>query len=141
MTDYIAVYGSLRQGSVAGLKMKGAEYVGKDLVRGTLYDVSWFPGIKLDDKPIGDSLSGSVVTVEVFRLPEDPAQAEALLSHLDSYEGYYPDHPSNSLFVRKETVTLGEGLCTWVYEFNQDVCSHQIVESGDWLKEKENDPA
>jgi gamma-glutamylcyclotransferase (GGCT)/AIG2-like uncharacterized protein YtfP len=66
------------------------EPVGEGWVRGRLYDLGEYPGAVLDEG------SERRIPGTVFRLPDDAD----FLSALDEYEGFEPDCPEASLFVR-----------------------------------------
>lgn len=127
MANQIAVYGTLRKGQRAEEFMDGLEYKGQSKLKGaTLYKVGWFPGIKLAG-------NDSSVVVDVFDIPEEK-RAEKL-SFLDGYEGYDPNRPERSLFIRKEIIL--DGQATFIYEYNQDVNSKTVIPTGDWLDAKD----
>lgn len=129
MTDYVAVYGSLRKGMQAESKMARMEFVGRGVIGASLYALGWYPGIKFEGK-------GNVTVVEVFKLPEAEQLRKAILYDLDGYEGYNERNSEGSLFVRRQTlVAMGEGeqeLLTYVYEYNYPINRAPLVESGDW---------
>lgn len=104
---YIYVYGTLRTKDPA-LLVK---------VPGFLYDVSWFPGalIKAPD-------CGSEFVAERREITDDQ------LSGFDDYEGYRPDSPATSLYIR---VPYLDG---WIYQYNRDVTRLKRIESGDWFE-------
>ena len=85
--------------------------VGKGSVRGRLYDLGEYPGAVL-------TRSGPVVIGQVFELPDDPE----VLTRLDEYEGFDPDHPRGSLFVRRRCLVKlynGKKLPCWGYAYNR----------------------
>jgi gamma-glutamylcyclotransferase (GGCT)/AIG2-like uncharacterized protein YtfP len=84
--------------------------LGKGSVQGHLYDFGAYPGIILDD-------NGPAIPGEVFLLPPDTD----LFLRLDDYEGYLPENPSESLFLRQPAiVTMQDGshLLAWIYVYN-----------------------
>jgi gamma-glutamylcyclotransferase (GGCT)/AIG2-like uncharacterized protein YtfP len=86
--------------------------VGPGTIAGNLHDLGVFPGLTLDGK------EKQRVPGTVFALPDDPE----FLQKLDEYEGYLPDDPANSLFVRsKHLVVLDNGTrrYCWVYIYNR----------------------
>jgi hypothetical protein len=65
----------------------------------------------------------------VFRLSED---AESL-RELDEYEGFDPNAPEQSLFVRKlypVQLSSGRFVRCWVYAYNQSTKRARVVTSG-----------
>lgn len=119
--DYLFAYGTLKSGlapaEIAGVTTK-LKSLGPGIVRGTLYNLGSYPGLRLDGT---DEISGEVF---VF-------QEHSIFESLDAYEGYDPSRPERSLFVRKRCqVRLEEQdevLLCWVYEYNrQPALSRQI---------------
>ena len=100
MAEIIYVYGTLRPGNSEIVKVKG-----------NLYDLGWFPGIKL-----GGNNEVVCERIEV----ED-------LAAVDRYEGYFPDDLDASLYIRRPF------LDGYIYEFARDVNPVKQVLSGDWL--------
>ena len=103
MPAYLFAYGTLQPGrapaeiaaAVAKLLLVAEGYV-----RGQLYDLGDYPGAILD------SSSPQQISGTIFELPEDPD----ILSQLDAYEGFDPDAPEQSLFLRVQcTVALSTG--------------------------------
>lgn len=101
MTHILYVYGTLRPGTGETFREKG-----------TMYDISGsFPGVVL-----GGDDEFTCERVEVRSLDA-----------IDRYEGYYPDDPKNSLYIRRP---FKDGF---IYEFNREVRPEMLVQSGDWL--------
>ena len=100
MTEIIYSYGTLRPGSDDTV-----------LIDGSLYDLGWFPGIKLGEP-------GKVVCEKIT--VND-------ISQTDAYEGYNPRYPDESLYIRKP---FKDG---WIYEYNGRVNPIKLIQSGDWL--------
>jgi gamma-glutamylcyclotransferase (GGCT)/AIG2-like uncharacterized protein YtfP len=100
MSNILYVYGTLRPGNADTVKVKGQ-----------LYDLGWFPGIKLGGT--GDVICEKIEVQD--------------WSAVDRYEGYMPSDPANSLYIR---VPFGDGF---IYEFNRDVNPVKLVPTGDWL--------
>lgn len=105
MTDskILYTYGTLRPGIKEPVK-----------VPGTLYAVSWFPGAILDETSQSTFLAEPVVIQD--------------WEGVDAYEGYDPNNPEQSLYIRKPY------LDGYIYEYNRDVAELEPVESGDWLE-------
>lgn len=102
MTEYLYVYGTLRPGNTPTFKIPGV-----------MYDAGWFPAAKFAD--------GIAETIVCERIEVQDWKS------FDRYEGYYPDDPANSLYIRRPM------LDGFVYEFNREVNPVKKVQSGDWL--------
>lgn len=126
----VAFYGSLRQGERAYIELRleaRLTYLGPCRIRGTLYDLGAYPGLR--EGP------GTVVG-ELYGLP-DPA----LLGELDFYELFDPESPHTSEFVRRRVRLITPGRDAWVYVHNPDGHSPQtrqtddrVIASGDWTR-------
>jgi gamma-glutamylcyclotransferase (GGCT)/AIG2-like uncharacterized protein YtfP len=115
MTDYLFAYGTLQPGlapsQIAGAAAK-LRPVGLGFVYGELYELDGYPGA------VPDVHSKSKITGTILELPGD----ENVLRQLDEYEGYDPEAPESSEFVRvRQTVELvgGGTLECWIYRYNQ----------------------
>jgi len=129
-TEYLFAYGTLQPGrtpeEVADL-VRRFESVGKGTVGGTLYDLGSYPGAVLDDT------SPHRISGTVFSLPA----SDDVLSRLDHYEGFDPQAPKASLFIRRlHPVKLDGGvtLRCWIYEYNGALDRARIIESGEFCK-------
>lgn len=118
----VLVYGTLRP-------FKNEEIV---MVPGKLYDLGWYPGILLGgdcgDPELGPADGEGYVTCERIHVSEER------LRQLDNYEGYDPEYPEQSLYLREK---VGED---WIYTYNRSFRGRPVVESGDWeqyTKQKE----
>lgn len=100
MPYVLYTYGTLRPGTDE-----------KIVAKGSLYDLGWFPGVKL-----GGDYEFVCERVEV----ED-------ISSVDRYEGYSEADPEGSLYIRKPF------LDGFIYEFNRTVNPAKQIMSGDWL--------
>jgi len=118
----ILVYGTLRPGCGAykgfGLDTK-SNHVATVRIEGSMYHLGGFPGVKLDGRPEG-------FVCDLLELT-DPD----VLARLDTYEGYRPETPFNSLYLRKEIKVPDHGAA-YIYEYNDQVGDRALVESGDW---------
>lgn len=130
MSDYLFAYGTLQPGDApariapAAAKLRP---VGKGCVNGVLYDLGGYPGAVPDANATG-RIAGTVL-----ELPED----ENFLRRLDAYEGFDPQSPGQSEFVRvRQTVELetGRTLECWIYRYNQDPRGMPAVGSGKWRR-------
>lgn len=100
MSNILYVYGTLRPGKAEIYR-----------VVGSLYDLGWFPGIKLD--------GANEVICERIEITDWDA--------VDRYEGFMPSEPENSLYIRRPFM---DGF---IYEYNQEAHRAQRVVTGDWL--------
>ena len=127
MTDKIFVYGTLMAGfdrrRRAGIDTR-MRFVGRGWIAAALYDLGLFPAAV----PPPDSR----VAGELYDVVDDPS----VLVKLDEIEGYRPNEPDSSLYVRAlVTVTLEDGAeeTAWVYFYNAPLGQGQLIESGDYL--------
>ena len=100
-------------------------YVGRGSIEAALFDVGISPAAVPD--PDG------IVWGEVYSMI-DPA---AVLAALDEIEGYTPDEPDRSLYLRAQTlVTLPDGTSeqAWVYFYNAPLGHAERIASGDYLE-------
>ena len=128
-SEYLFAYGTLQPDhapeEIADL-VRRFEPVGKGTVRGMLYDLGSYPGVVLD-KSNSRRISGTV-----FRLPP----GNDILPRLDDYEGFDPQGPQSSLFIRRlHAVDLdgGSTLRCWIYEYNGSTEHAAIIESGTYI--------
>lgn len=111
------VYGTLRRGcgnDWARLLERTSEFLGHGRIRGTLYRVAHYPGLKEED-------SNSRVCGELWRVPED------VLARLDEYEGEEYDR------VERLIETESGPVRAWVYLFLPSAEGKEPIASGDWL--------
>jgi len=122
VADYLFVYGTLKP-EVAPAEtvevMRHLRNVGRGTIRGFLYNLGAYPGVRLD-------ANGREVEGEILEF-NDPA----VLKSLDTYEGYDPETPGKSLFVRRSCQAhFKEGnLFCWVYEYNRQPPSSQRIDT------------
>lgn len=129
MSEHLFAYGTLLPGLVprelCGV-LDRLHRVGAGRLRGSLFDLGAYPGA------VPDEAAATWILGEVFRLSDDAA----LLARLDAYEGYAPERPRESVFVRvRRSVALAGGaeLDSWVYAYARDPGDAPRVASGDWL--------
>jgi gamma-glutamylcyclotransferase (GGCT)/AIG2-like uncharacterized protein YtfP len=128
MSQYLFAYGTLQPGlapkSMAGVVEK-LRAVDAGSVRGTLYDLGRYPGA------IADTAAEGKISGTVLELPADPA----FLYALDEYEGFDPQSPETSEFIREQqTVELADGrnLECWFYRYNGKTDEKQVISTGMW---------
>jgi gamma-glutamylcyclotransferase (GGCT)/AIG2-like uncharacterized protein YtfP len=97
---------------------------GRGTIQGQLFDLGLYPAAV-------PSAEGRVHG-EVFEVDD----AAPVLSALDDIEGYEPDSPDTSLYVRRAvTATLDDGtrLDAWAYFYNAPLGQAPAISSGDYL--------
>ena len=116
MSQYLFAYGTLQPGfapeEVAEVAAK-LRPVSQGFVYGELYELDGYPGAVPDPK------SKNRIRGTVLELPEDTT----VLSQIDEYEGYDPDDPETSEFVRvRQAVELSGGGTQecWIYRYNRE---------------------
>ena len=125
MKEYLFVYGTLNEElappEIADT-VKKLKFIGEGFAHGTLYDLGEYPAAVLDD-------SGKIFG-RIYELPVDAK----ILQKLDRYEGFYPQNPAKSLYLRKKTkVRLNnKNLTSWIYEYNRDLSNAPIIKSGNY---------
>lgn len=128
MPDLVFFYGTL----MSGFKREGRTRIdlalepeGHGWIDAVLFDLGIYPAAI----PAADSR----VRGEIHRLREP----DAVLHALDEIEGYRPDSPEASLYLRREVpVTFDDGRIAgaWVYFYNAPLGGAQRIESGDYLE-------
>jgi gamma-glutamylcyclotransferase (GGCT)/AIG2-like uncharacterized protein YtfP len=128
MSDYLFAYGTLQPGlaptKIARLAAK-LRPVGEGFVRGVLYDLGGYPGA------VADPGAKARIAGTVMELPDD----EDVLARLDRYEGFDPNAPGTSEYIRErqavELKTGGTVEC-WFYRYNREPREAPHVENGAW---------
>jgi gamma-glutamylcyclotransferase (GGCT)/AIG2-like uncharacterized protein YtfP len=127
VTERIFVYGTLMAGfdrrRRAGIDTR-MQFVGRGWIQAALYDLGLFPAAI--PAPEGR------VAGELYEVIDDPS----VLAKLDEIEGFRPNEPDTSLYLRAQvTVTLEDGRqeAAWVYFYNAPLGQGQLIESGDYL--------
>ncbi len=128
MNDYLFAYGTLAEDNapaeIAGT-VKELKCIGEGFISARLYDAGEYPAAVLSSRP-ADKVFG-----KIFEIPADGR----VLERLDAYEGFDPDRPRQSLFVRKRTAILrsnDKNLTGWVYEYNGNVKSLPQIKDGSY---------
>lgn len=117
----VLVYGTLRSGHAAhySFDLDSSPSLGTYRIPGSIYDLGAFPGYRPDQHEAG-------VVVEAYKVNDHQ------LAQLDRYEGYRPENPAGSLYLR-EQVEVPELGDAFIYVYNQELAGvRQRVESGDW---------
>ena len=119
---FLATYGTLMRAFGQHEKLGVADqlsFVAPCRWQGGLYDLGRFPGAV----PGAGTVHG-----DLFRLADSEVWAV-----LDRYEGYEPDRPEASLFIRRQVqLQEPEGRTAWVYWYNDEPTGCPRVSSGDW---------
>jgi gamma-glutamylcyclotransferase (GGCT)/AIG2-like uncharacterized protein YtfP len=132
MTHHLFVYGTLSPRHAPpeiAAAVGRLRPVGQASVRGRLYDLGEYPGAILSEK------SRSLIRGEVFELPDDPNT----LSSLDNYEGFEPNKPRSSLFLRRaRSVNMDDGsrLRCWVYIYNGTTRGAEPLRNGRYSRQR-----
>ena len=129
MRDYVFFYGTL----MTAFNRPGRErvdaklsYVGRGRIRAALFDLGIYPAAV----PAEDD---GRVAGELYELLDGPA----VLPILDEIEGYRPNEPERSLYLRDRTgvaLESGETREAWVYFYNAPLGRAERIESGDYLE-------
>jgi gamma-glutamylcyclotransferase (GGCT)/AIG2-like uncharacterized protein YtfP len=128
MLTRVFVYGTLKQGGELDRKdfAKRRVSVKNAKIQGSLYNISWFPGIKLGGK--------NVVHGEVHEFKKE--DMGFIIRSMDRIEGYDLERrEEDNLYVRRIVVAKtkdGEKLKAYVYEFNNAPPEKRLVKSGVW---------
>ncbi len=101
-------------------------FEGRGTIAAALFDLGIYPAAV----PTND---GSLVSGEVYAMLEPTS----VLATLDEIEGYRPNEPERSLYVRvltKVTLEDGRGLDAWAYFYNAPLGRAERIDSGDYLE-------
>jgi gamma-glutamylcyclotransferase (GGCT)/AIG2-like uncharacterized protein YtfP len=127
-TFLLAVYGTLRlgQGNHGVLGRHNPEYLGTDTLIGfNMYNTGGFPAVVPD---LEEGMGDGPIVVEVFRAPM------SALPSCDGLEGYHPDYPKRSMYLR-ETVDTQYGPA-YIYIWNRPLRDMPLIPGGDWLNRR-----
>jgi gamma-glutamylcyclotransferase (GGCT)/AIG2-like uncharacterized protein YtfP len=129
VTDHVFFYGTL----MTGFNRPGRQRVdsilelaGRGRIRAALFDLGIYPAAVPSD-------DDSTVRGEVYHMRD----VAAVLSALDEIEGFRPNEPARSLYLRVlTTVTLDNGreLPAWAYFYNAPLGRAERISSGDYLE-------
>ncbi len=129
MSEYVFFYGTLMTPfNRPGRQRVDADmsFVGLGIVRAALFDLGIYPAaVPADD--------GSIVRGEVYRMHD----SSKVLAALDEIEGYRPNEPEQSLYLRTlidVNLDYGRVERAWVYFYNAPLGRAQRIESGDYLE-------
>jgi gamma-glutamylcyclotransferase (GGCT)/AIG2-like uncharacterized protein YtfP len=127
--DHVFFYGTL----MAPFNRPGRQritsqltFIGRGSIRAALFDLGIYPAaIPSDDD--------SKVWGEVYQISE----LATVLEVLDEIEGYRPNEPDRSLYMRvRADVSLEDGrvIDAWTYFYNAPLGRAQRIASGDYLE-------
>lgn len=129
MTDRVFFYGTLMTGfdrrQRAGIDERKLVYLGRGYIHAALFDLGIYPAAVPD--PEGR------VWGEVCQMREP----DAVLLALDAIEGYCPQEPDASLYMRVEIpIYLEDGSVEsgWAYFYNAPLGRAERIASGDYLE-------
>jgi gamma-glutamylcyclotransferase (GGCT)/AIG2-like uncharacterized protein YtfP len=108
--DLLAVYGTLRRRSLCHKLPRAAsrlQFFCYGVIRGRVFWQRAFPAVVEDP---------GMAAVEIYRVV-DPN----VIGALDFYEGFDPENPRASLFVRRQVLLLNPRLRAWVYFLNRNI--------------------
>jgi len=128
VAEFVFFYGTLMAGfdrrRRASLDAK-LTYLGRGSIQAWLFDLGLYPAAI----PASDGR----VWGEVYEV----ADSAAVLAVLDEIEGYRPDDPDRSLYVRSPVpVTMPDGTerTAWAYFYNAPLGQAERILSGDYLE-------
>lgn len=126
------VYGTLRQGHPAHrtLMIRHAKLIGEVRLPGfDMFKLGWFPGV------VKNPQNKHGIVGELYEVPGH--LAEDLVTHLDYYEGYFPENKGRSLFVREEVEVEGKPTIIYTYNGGPDKFGRLVekIETGDWKQQ------
>lgn len=116
---FLFVYGSLRRNRGGGNHplLAGATHRGDATVEGTLYRVSWYPGLVLE--------GNGRVHGELFELPAERAQS--MIAALDEYEG-----GGYRRVASHAQLSSGASVETFLYVYAGPIEGLEVIPSGDF---------
>ena len=123
--ERIFLYGTLRRGGSRDVLKyyEGATFVGTARVRGVLYDLGDYPGLRLSET--ADWVGGELFDVTA-----------GALARLDEWEGLDLPLPGGNEYRRVRTIAHCDEEVSecWIYEIDTARCDgHPVIVTGDWL--------
>jgi gamma-glutamylcyclotransferase (GGCT)/AIG2-like uncharacterized protein YtfP len=128
---HIFVYGTLKRGRSPQAQQlaETCSWMGEAKLAGRLIDLGSYPAL-LPAATHEDFVHG-----ELWRLPDEADEADAVLDFTDRYEGCHPDDPEPHEYCRIVCTALDfEGVRTWcwTYLYPWGGESHAILKNGRW---------
>lgn len=108
--NFIAVYGTLRKGFRAESKMADCKQVGDLAIKGAMFDLGSYPGVKLKD-------TSRKFFAEVYRLPTDEELRAEVIERLDAYEA--------EGFLYDRVIVQTKFGPTYVYEYKGEIVGRE----------------
>lgn len=122
--NHVFVYGTLKKDQHANkIISNGSNSICNARINGIMYDLGAYPGIKEN--------SNSYVYGEIYAIKNQDMKS------IDEYEGFYPENPEESLFIRKVTNAScmdGNKISVFAYFYNHDIINAKKISSGIWNK-------
>jgi len=122
---FIFVYGTLRKGDGNHRFLEGEEFVGNTATEGELFSLGRIPGAHF-----GPGLG--LIQGELYKI------GPATLNRLDSLEGYHPERPELSMYVRRKVPLWRDGKAdgpeVWAYEYRTPGTKSPRIPHGDWMR-------
>ena len=121
MTKYIAFYGTLQSSHSTPAHdeiRKGLYRISDCIIPGLLYRKARYPALK-EGK--------GHVKGELYKVHNDHA-----LAKLDKYELIDDENPERAGFTRKRVKLLEPQVSAWVYYYDGEVSSSELIASGRW---------
>jgi gamma-glutamylcyclotransferase (GGCT)/AIG2-like uncharacterized protein YtfP len=117
----LLVYGTLRKDERAHAALKGAQFITEARVPGfDMFALYGFPGV-VENKDNKEGIVGEVYDVD-----------ENTMSYLDFYEGFVPERPRDSHFVRQIVNVNEEATDLYVYNHDVEGMLAKRIPSGNW---------
>lgn len=120
--SYLFVYGTLRPQSGHDMSLwlaQNAHYIGEARLKGTLYQVSYYPGLTSgEDWVVGD----------VYACAPD------VWPMLDEFEGVSGQHPEYERCLTPVLLASGQWLSAWVYWYLHPTDELVQITEGDWRR-------
>lgn len=117
---HVFLYGTLMRGYAAHVGLGLGEalaFVAEAMIRGRIYEVAEYPGLKLEE---GEAHG------ELFRIVD-----ARVLARMDAYEMSAPNAIGSSEYARRRVPVPGHGLDAWVYEYLPPIAGKAVV-AGKW---------
>ena len=124
----IFVYGTLRSKATNAHRMGNASLLGDAKVRGKLYRIDWYPGLKLPETTYQE-VEESWVLGEIYEADR------GLLEELDAYEGAEYRRVVTIATLADASEGSQRSVEALVYEYIDPVSESQHILSGDWLSQ------
>jgi gamma-glutamylcyclotransferase (GGCT)/AIG2-like uncharacterized protein YtfP len=121
VSEPIAFYGSLRRSFGVQQRLgihSRLRYLRPCLLRGRLYDLGAYPALLPGD---------GLVRAELYEPLYD-----RLIGFLDEFEGYDPQRPKQSQYLRRLVELIEPRVAAWVYLYNQSVEGRPLIDAGCW---------